>query len=107
MTSKQYENLVAKVFQRQGYTTQIPSRKFDFGVNIIAKKEGKTVGIQVRKYNGIEQVNYRDILYLFAGARYLDCSSAVLVTDGTVMPQASEVARKLNIKIFENWMHRL
>lgn len=104
MTSKEYENLVMKAFEGKGYTTKVPSRTYDYGVNIIAEKDGKSIAIQVRKYNGREELNYRDVLYLFAGARYFDCNSALVVTDGNAMPLAIEVADKLRVKIFENWM---
>jgi len=104
MTSKQYENLVAKVFEKKGYDTKVPSRTRDYGVSFIAEKEGKSLAIQVKKYNDDTQVSYQDVMLLFAGKHYLDCDYALLVTNNSLMPEAVEVAEKLHVKFYENWM---
>ncbi len=49
------------------------------------------------------QVNYQDIMYLFAGKTIYGCEGALLITSGKVSDDAKRIAEKLDVKIIQDW----
>jgi len=103
MTSKQFQNLAARFLEEKGYSVSIPSRNRDYGVDLLAQKGDKTLGVQVRLYKNGYNATYQNILNLFAGSRYLDCNGGLFITNTAADSEAHEVARKLHVAIIEGW----
>lgn len=104
MTSKQYQNLVTAFLEEKGYSVSIPSRQRDYGVDLIAKKEGKAMGVQVRLYSEGHRATYQNIMNLFAGSRYLGCTTGLFVTNSAADEEAHAMADKFRIAIMEGWV---
>ena len=106
MTPIQFEQRVADFFQHQGYTVETTPRSYDYGVDIVvSNKKGRTA-IQVKMYEQ-RQVNYQDVMYLFAGKVIYGCSSGILVTSGQLSANARRVAETLDIEVMDNWKSEL
>lgn len=98
-----FEQAVADFFQQQGYVVKLTPRSYDYGVDVIASKENERVAVQAKMYEQ-RQVNYQDVMYLFAGRTIYDCDIAVLITSGKISVDARRVAEKLGVKLTDSWL---
>ena len=103
MTPEQLEEHIANLFNTMGYDTQLTTKSYDYGVDVIAINKGEKIAIQVKMYE-TRPVNYKDIMYLYAGKDYYDCDKGLLVTTGCCDSLAIKVADKLGIEIQENFI---
>lgn len=102
MTPEQFEHYVATLFSDKGYQTHVSPQSNDWGIDIIATRGKEKIAIQVKMYGGsTRSVNRRMIMELHGASAYQDCTSAVLATDGDVLPDARLVADKLGIAIMK------
>lgn len=100
MTPEQFEHYVANIYSEKGYQTYVSPLSNDWGIDVIASKDNEKIGIQVKMYGGSSRrVNRRMIMELYGASAYQDCTSAVLATDGEIMPDAQLVADKLGITV--------
>lgn len=100
MTPNEYEAYVGSLFAKEGYDVVVSPYSNDWGIDVIATKGDEKIGIQAKMYGGSSRsVNRRVVMELYGASAYQDCTRAVLVTDGRVMPDAIHVAEKLGIEI--------
>jgi hypothetical protein len=100
MTPRQFEELVCEHFRNIGYEAKTNSYVGDYGVDVFATKGKEKIAIQVKMYGGgTRKINRQMIMELHGAKDYFDCSKAVIATDGTLLPDAMEVAFKLKIEI--------
>lgn len=105
MKPEEYEQSIAKHYRKLGYDVSLTKRSYDYGVDVIARKDSDAIAIQAKMYQeGARQTSYKDIMYLFAGKYLYNCNAAILITSGTVKDEAKNTAEKLNVKIIEKWM---
>ena len=103
MTPEQFEHHIADLFDKMGYQTKLTPKSYDYGVDIIATNKKEKIAIQVKMYES-RPVNYKDIMYLYAGKDYYDCNKGLLITTGSCDKLAIAVADKLKIEIQENFV---
>jgi restriction system protein len=102
MTPSEFEELVAGDFRRRGYEVENRPDANDWGVDLIAVNGAERVAVQVKMYGGTTRpVNRAMVMELFGAAAFFDCTTAVIATDGRVMADARDVARKLHIAVLE------
>ena len=99
MNPEQYELQVADFFEKKGYITDITSFTNDYGVDVFATKGNKKIAIQAKMYGSGRSINRQMVMELCGSMHYFDCTSAKLVTNGQVLSDAQEVAKKLRIEI--------
>jgi restriction system protein len=100
MKPREYEELVAEVLRSEGWDVAITPTVGDYGVDLFASRDGRRLAVQVKMYGGTtRRVNRAMIMQLHGAAAYFDCTGALLATDGTLLPDAQEVADKLGIEI--------
>ncbi|WP_302376740.1 restriction endonuclease [Barnesiella intestinihominis] len=98
MKPREYEEYIQGLFNKQGYTTQLTPQSGDYGVDIFAIKGEEKIAIQVKMYgNSNRKVNRSMIMELHGSKDYFGCNKAILVTNGEIMPDAIEVAKRLQI----------
>lgn len=102
MTPEQFEQHIANIYESEGYKIQLTPRSYDYGVDIIAASQDERIAIQIKMYES-RLVNYKDIMYLYAGRDYYDCNKGLLITNGGCDILAKKVAAKLGIGIQENF----
>jgi len=99
MNSDEYEEYAADYFKKKGYQVKL-TPKNDYGVDVFAIKGKEKIAIQAKMYgSGIRPINRQIIMELCGAMHYFECKSAKLVTDGRVLDDAKEVAKKLDIEI--------
>ena len=100
MTPREYEEYVGNYFEKQGYKIELTPQSGDYEIDVFAYKEHEKIAIQAKMYgNSTRKVNRQMIMELQGAKEYFDCTKAILATDGEVMPDAKEVASKLDIEI--------
>lgn len=100
MTPRQFEELVCEHYRKQGYKTEITPLSGDYGIDVFATKGKEKLAIQAKMYgSSTRKINRQCVMELHGAKDYFDCTKAVIVTDGTFLPDAIQVAEKLNIEI--------
>lgn len=100
MTPEEYEHHVADILRSEGWTVHVTSYGRDFGIDVIAERDGRRMGVQVKMYGSARRsVGVPAVMQTYGAAAYADCPAAMIVVDGQVLPQARAVAEKLGIAI--------
>ena len=100
MNPKQFEELVCEHFNSKGYDAKTTSYSNDYGVDVFAIKGKEKVAIQAKMYgSGTRKINRQMVMELHGAKDYFDCTKAVIATDGLLLPDALEVAKKLKVEI--------
>lgn len=99
-TPEEYERYVASLYEKKGYTVEVTNYINDGGIDIIARNEKEKIAIQAKMYgNSSRKINRATISQLYGDAHLIDCTKAVIATDGDFMPNAIVAANKLGIEI--------
>lgn len=89
MDGVSFEHYVAQLLIEQGYANVSLTEHYDYGVDIIAEKDGIRWGIQVKRYSGL--VKAEAVRQVVTGLRLYGCDRAMVITNSTY----SNVARRL------------
>jgi len=100
MNGYQFERFVATGLKTIGFNTGVTKSSGDFGIDVIAKKKDKVIGIQVKHYN--IKVGYDAVKEAYSGGDYWNCNEYWVITSSNkgFTKQAIEGAKKLNIKLY-------
>jgi hypothetical protein len=103
MNPRQFEEYVCDHYCKQGYKAEVTSYTGDCGVDVFATKGKEKLAIQAKMYgNSTRKINRQCVMELHGAKDYFDCTKAVIATDGTLLPEAINVAKKLKIEILYN-----
>lgn len=89
MDGIEFEGYIADVLKQQGYTNIRFTEKYDYGVDIIATKNGVRWGIQVKRYSGLVKADA--VRQVVTGLRVYGCDREMVITNSTF----SRVAQRL------------
>lgn len=100
MNPKQFEELVCEHFRSKGYEAKTTSYSNDYGVDVFATKGKEKIAIQAKMYgSGTRKINRQMVMELHGAKDYFDCTKAIIATDGVLLSDALEVAKKLKIEV--------
>jgi len=99
MSGDEFEKFVAKIFSKMGYVSEVTKHTGDFGVDVIAEKDGMKIAIQAKCYAG--SVSNSAVQEIVAGMKYYNCQRGVVVTNSTFTKAATELARKNTIQLWD------
>jgi len=91
MPGHRFERYVARLLQSQGYKTSVTKGSGDFGVDIIAEKNGVRYAVQCKRQ--ADDVSRRAVSDAVAGKYHYNCSEAMVVTNSYFTQGAVELAR--------------
>lgn len=101
MKPREYEKLAAKHFVEKGYQVELTQYAGDYGIDIFALRNEEKVAVQVKMFGSTSRkINRRMVMELHGAKDYFNCTKAIIITDGDILPDAKEVADKLNIEIY-------
>jgi restriction system protein len=89
MSGVDFEHYVAQLLIRHGYANVSLTEKYDYGIDIVAEKDGVRWGIQVKRYSGL--VKAAAVRQAVTGLRLYSCDRAIVITNSTF----SNVAQRL------------
>lgn len=100
MNPRQFEEVVCEYYRSKGYEAKTNSYVGDYGVDVFATKGKDKVAVQVKMYGGgTRKINRQMVMELHGAKDYFECTKAVIATDGALLLDAEEVARKLKIEV--------
>ena len=82
-----------------GYITNTTSKSGDQGIDIIAKKNGRTVGIQAKCYSN--KVGNSAIQEAVAGKNIYNCDTVMVITNNYFTKSAVELARANEVILWD------
>lgn len=91
MSWDEFEYFVADWLKDRGYTDVQLTEHYDLGVDIVARKDGVTWGVQVKHYNGLVGINA--VRQVVVALKMYGCDRAMVVTNSTFSRPAIEPAR--------------
>lgn len=90
MSGLEFERYVARLLENDGYQNIQLTEKYDYGIDIIAIKDGLTWGIQVKRCSGLVKANA--VRQVVTALRMYGCDRAMVVTNGEFSRVAIELA---------------
>ena len=84
-----FEHYIVQLLAERGYSNVSLTEQYDYGVDIIAEKDGVRWGIQTKRYSGL--VKAEAVRQVVTGLRLYGCDRAMVVTNSTY----SNVAKRL------------
>jgi len=95
----EFEKYLVVLLRQQGYKSIHLTEKFDYGVDIIAVKDGIKWGIQAKRYKGLVDVDaVRQVVT--ALAKY-HCQRSMVITNSYYTEFAKELARCNNCVLID------
>lgn len=91
MSWDEFEYFVADWLENRGYTDVQLTEHYDLGVDIVARKDGVTWGVQVKHYSG--HVGNNAVRQVVVALKMYGCDRAMVVINSTFSRPAIELAR--------------
>lgn len=91
MDGTTFEYHIAQLLIDRGYANVSLTEQFDYGVDIIAEKDGVRWGIQVKRYSGL--VKAAAVRQVVTGLRLYECDRAMVITNSTFSNVAKRLAK--------------
>lgn len=96
----EFENYCAELLREHGFLeVEVTKMSGDFGVDILASKDGITYAIQCKRYQG--PVGVEAVLRTYGGRDYYDRMVGVVMTNQYFTGPAVEAAKKLKILLWD------
>jgi restriction system protein len=94
MNGLEFEYYVAELLQKNGFLKVSLTEKYDFGIDIIAEKDGIRWGIQAKRYSGLVKANA--VRQAVTGLNLYGCNRAMVITNSTYSAIAWRLATANN-----------
>lgn len=100
MEGHDFEYFCAELLEKQGFIeVEVTRGSGDFGVDILAEKDGVTYAVQCKRYNG--PVGVEAILRTYGGCAYYERMVGAVMTNQYFTNPAVEAAKKLRILLWD------
>ena len=100
MDGHEFEYFCADLLEQQGFIdVEVTRGSGDFGVDILAEKDGVTYAVQCKRYQG--PVGVDAVLQTYAGRDYYDRMVGAVMTNQYFTAPAVEAAEKLRILLWD------
>ncbi len=100
MEGHDFEFFCAELLKKSGFEeVEVTKGSGDYGVDILAEKEGITYAIQCKCYR--EAVGVKAVQEVYAGRDYYDCMVGAVMTNQYFTAPAVQAAKKLKILLWD------
>ena len=100
MEGHDFECYCADLLEHHGFTdVEVTNGSRDFGIDILAEKDGITYAIQCKRYES--PVGVFAVQQAYAGRDYYDCMVGAVLTNQYFTQPAVDAARKLKIMLWD------
>lgn len=100
MEGHDFEYYCAELLRQQGFQeVEVTKGSGDYGIDILAEKDGVTYAIQCKCYSG--PVGVKAVQEAYAGRDYYDCMVGAVLTNQYFTQPAVEAAKKLKILLWD------
>ncbi len=102
----QFERFCAQLLADNGYSTKVTKATGDYGVDIIANKNGKKYAIQVKCYH--KRVGNRAVQEVYSGKAYYGADVAYVMTNSYFTAPAKNLASRNGVGLWDrNYIFQL
>ena len=102
MGGSEFEEFVALLFKKMGYSSQVTKQSGDQGLDVIAIKNGTKIGIQAKCYSNT--VGYAAIQEAVAGKSFYKCDNVLVITNNYFTTAAIELAQANDVILWNRDM---
>lgn len=111
LSGTEFEEYLAGLFRQHGYQVQLTPTSGDYGADLLLTKNEQRIAVQAKCYSG-STVGVSAVQEALSGMAYYRCQSAWVVSTSNYTPNAVELARKSNVRLFDStelgkWIKRL
>lgn len=100
LEGREFEFYCAELLENRGFLdVQVTKGSGDYGIDILAEKDGISFAIQCKRYSA--PVGVKAIQEAYAGRDYYDCMVGVVLTNQYFTGPAVEAAKKLKILLWD------
>jgi len=100
LTPRQFEELIARLFQKMGFSVSLTSLTGDYGADIIAKKGNDKIIIEVKKYAQGNNISNKSIRQLLGAMPKFNANKAIFVTSSDFTLSAEVQAKNSPIELW-------
>ncbi len=98
-----FEELTCDILIANGFeTAENTQASVDFGVDVLARKDGITYAIQCKRYH--DTVGIDAVQQVYAGRAYYECHVAVVLTNQYFTSNAHKLADKIGVVLWDRDM---
>ena len=102
MSGVEFEGYIEAVLHARGYHIKTTPKSGDLGVDLIARKDGTSYAIQVKRYS--HPVDRRAVSDAVAGMKHYKCDKAMVITNNYFRPGAKQLAASNNCTLVDRDM---
>ncbi len=100
MEGREFEKFCADLLKRRGFQEVVVTKgSGDFGIDILAERDGISYGIQCKNYQS--PIGVKAVQEVYAGKDYYDCMVGVVMSNQYFTGPAVEAAKKLKIVLWD------
>ena len=99
MTGRDFEHYVCHLLVHRGFAATVTPASNDFGVDILAERNGQKYAVQVKRYhNGVSRRAVSDAV---TGRQHYGCDRAMVITNSSFTEGAKELARSTGCELID------
>lgn len=100
MEGHEFEYFCADLLKRRGFQEVVVTKgSGDFGIDILAERDGISYGIQCKNYHA--PIGVKAVQEVYAGRDYYDCMVGVVMSNQYFTGPAVEAAKKLKVVLWD------
>lgn len=102
MSPYDFEEFIARLFDTQGYKTEVTKKTGDYGVDVIAEKGLEKIAIQCKKYQEGNSVGNQTVQMLLGAMQLknLKANKGIIITTSEFTKQAYKQAESNNVELW-------
>jgi len=97
---REFEYFIGELFRRMGYLVEIGKYAKDFGIDLIAKREGEVVVVEIKKWQIGHNVGPETIRSVLGAMWKAKANKAIVVTTSDFTVLAEEQAREAPVELW-------
>ncbi len=100
MDGHSFENACADILKANGFkNVRVTKGSGDFGIDILAEKEGRKYGVQCKRYE--HRLDNKPIQEVVGGLAYYGCTNAAVMTNSDFTQPARRLAEVNNVELWD------
>lgn len=101
MSPFQFEEFIAKLFRKMGYDAHATNKTGDYGIDVIAKKDGKKIAIQCKQNQIGNNVGNVTIQNTLGSMWKIKAEKSIIITTSDFTTKAEEQAKEAPIELWD------
>ena len=95
----EFEVFIGSLFEADGYQVEFTQASNDKGIDIIAKRNGVSIGIQCKRYSS--SIGISAVQEVFSGKNFYSLDKALVVTNNTFTKAAKDLADSTGVVLWD------